>query len=104
MPDGLMAFFSALFSIPKARMVNVQPLVIPEDEEMDMEGAPDANGDRDSSRVATNQLTQLHCLFQILTYHLHKDRQKSPLQAMVGQSTYGKTRSRALVFQQVTMK
>ena len=78
MPDGLMTFFSALFSIPKACMVDVHPIVIPDDEEMDMEGEPDANGDCDSARGATNQLTQLHCLFQILTYHLHKSRQKNP--------------------------
>ena len=97
MPEGLMTFFSALFSIPKAHMVDVHPIVIPDDEEMYMEGEPDANGDCDSSRGATNQFIQLHCLFQILTYHLHKARQKNPLQAMVGQSTYGKTRSRAFI-------
>ena len=84
MPDGFTTFFSALSSIPRVRMVDVHPIVISDDEEMDMEGEPDANGDCDSSRGATNHLTQLHCPFQILTYHLHKGRQKNPLQAIVG--------------------
>ena len=41
--------------------------------------------------------TQVHCLFQIMTYHIHKGRQKTPMHAMVGQSVYGKTRSRVLI-------
>ena len=78
-------------------MAKIQALM-PDYEEEDRSDNSDDEDDFEEADESIKTLhTQLHCLFQIITYHIHKGRQKTPMHAMVGQSVYSKTRSRVLI-------
>ena len=82
MPDGLLTLFSSLFNIPKAQMANIQSVVgVDEylDNDLDLGG--------ENNRSIKNLNAKLHCIFQIMTYHIHRGRKKTLMHGMVGHST-----------------
>ena len=100
MPDGLLTFFSALFEIPKADMSQIEAIIEEaQADDSNEENCDDTENDSndENSHKAFKTHTALHCLFQMMTYQIHKGHQKTPMHAMVGQSVYAKTRSKVLL-------
>ena len=48
-------------------------------------------------RNIKRQVVKLSCHFQITYYHFSRGRRRAPLQVMMGESVYGKTRSKGLI-------
>jgi hypothetical protein len=97
MSDGLLTFFSSLFNIPKARMGKIQAIMQDHEEDEYLNDDNEAIDEEETDKSVKALHSKLHCLFQIMTYHVHNGRQKTPMHAMVGQSVYSKTRSRVLI-------
>ena len=93
MPDCLLAFFAALFNIPKSKLFkqdinDLNEIISPSDD-----GQENENDDADIW-TQHHKSVQLHCLFQILAYSLHNGRVMTPFHSMVGHFLYSSNRSR----------
>ena len=75
--------------------------MVEEDESEDSDEDDDAEDcewkKKKKSRSAQKQYMQLYSLLQITYYKMLRGRRKTPLHVMIGQGTYGKTRSRELL-------
>ena len=108
-----MTFYSALFdirriAIGKQENAGVSTLMkeIFDEEEKENEGFDDnqdidfereEEGSRNNVASALKLHSKLSALFQITYYKVTHGKQKTPLQIMVGNSIYGKTRSKTIV-------
>lgn len=83
-PDALLTFFSSLFGVRKALLMQTEPCLIDEEQ-----------GEEEESGVAGN--IRLHSIFQILYYHLHNGSKKTPLHVLTGHNVYDRCKSKELI-------
>ena len=55
------------------------------------------NKSNNDTRSRKRVCVQLRCLYQIMYYRFSHGKRKTPLQVMMGESIYGKTRSKGLI-------
>lgn len=100
-PDEWLTFYSSLFRISKALLLRMKGMqMVDEDEDDDSDENEDTEGCDESKnkfKSAEKQYMQLYSLFQTTYYKMMHGRKKTPLHVMIGQGTYGKTRSRELL-------
>ena len=118
MPAPLLTFLASLFKIPKHKLFKssiedleelIQPL---EDEDITSEGKFSQEQQFSQDDLPSDQQqpsqeqdiwardhnsTQVHCLFQMLVYNIHRGKKKTPLHMMLGHALYARDRSKSLL-------
>lgn len=97
-PDTVLTFLSTLCNVNKSHILNASQ----NDANCSADGS-DSCDNEDADNLDNNDLlltrlsSQIHCLFQVLFYIVHRGRKTSPLQVLVGHSVYDKCKSRELI-------
>ena len=95
LPDEWLTFFGILYNIPKSVMAKLDHVsMLLEEFENDVDEEDEETNEK---WVHKNKHSQLNCQFQMIYYHTHHGRKKTPLHTLLGQSAYGKTRSREII-------
>ena len=98
-PDEWLTFYSAVDRVPKSTIARVNEIQL-------IPGADDAKVNSDDEEEnegvlcgddISRKCEQIKCQFQIHYYQIHGGRKTVPLQTLVGQSEYAKTRSKEAI-------